>query len=402
MSELKNYTPSAREKIKAYVAQLMGDDREANVYAERLTAPLDYIPGVGNALAANDAGRHAAEGNYGEAALDSAGVIGGGLTKAMLIGAGAKLNKLPGVNAAFREFLDGVSRAEIPASADLGASSSVLYHALPNAHDVGPRAASVLNAPTHFKAYPELQNMNVTLPKGGEFRDAPYAIHYRPGFNQVDHNLWIDPQLVAKLSPEQRRFQLARALHGAVANVEKWPSNLISSSLRPSPTSVHRSGEAYAEIAKSLRAGISPDDILASAKGAGTERYAVAKHAVETLKTPEAIEELSSKLFEAGQPVTYSDMLAWQKRGLPVPSYARPALNQAGGHKTANGYPLYNTSRSFADRVMKKRIDIGNRLYTEMLADNAARRDLSSSLREIPFEDTLSVLPQDTWMRISK
>lgn len=401
--ELRSYEPSARERAKALIAQLLGDTRGANEWADKLVKPLDYTPGVSNLLSANDAGRDVAAGNYGSAALDTVGAIGGGLSKAMLIGAGAKLKNIPGLVPEFREMLDGVRRAEIPANVEpiQGLSPTKLGQLLDVPDAPGVPAANVLRADKHFKLYPELTNMNVTLPPGGKFTDSPYSVHYRPGYNMTDHNLWIDGEKFAKLPDQQRRFELARALQQSVANVEKWPAGLVSSSLRPSPEALQRTGAAYADIAKSLEAGVSPDDILASASQAGAERYAVARHAVETLQTPEAIRRVAGEINDGALPITRKDFLQFQKKGYPLPPHAIPA-ERSGKPRMYAGYPEYGSDDATFDHVMRARATLGPRLYTEAIADNAARRDVNKILREQPFDETMNILPSQSIMRISR
>lgn len=68
MDELREYTPTARERIAAYIGQLLGDTRESHAMGRNITGALEMVTPLGLGTAGYDAGKAAAVGSPGQAA----------------------------------------------------------------------------------------------------------------------------------------------------------------------------------------------------------------------------------------------------------------------------------------------------------------------------------------------
>jgi hypothetical protein len=94
--EISSVDPSMRDQIAWWLGGVLSDDprRQAHV-AQKAGGVMDFAPGIGDAVGANQAGRDLAAGNYGSAAMNAAGLIpggdiAGGVAKAIFGGIAAK------------------------------------------------------------------------------------------------------------------------------------------------------------------------------------------------------------------------------------------------------------------------------------------------------------------------
>lgn len=79
MAEIKSYDPSLRDRLAWFLSDMAGDNRTARNYInDKARGIMDFVPGVGDAVAVDEAGRTLSSGNYGQGILE-AGLAGAGL-----------------------------------------------------------------------------------------------------------------------------------------------------------------------------------------------------------------------------------------------------------------------------------------------------------------------------------
>lgn len=99
--EMRSYDPSWRDRLSWAIAEALGGDKQQQQWiAGKVGGAVDFVPGVGDAVGANDAVRDWQAGNYGSAALNAGataiGAIPGGgdaaagIAKAIFGGIAAK------------------------------------------------------------------------------------------------------------------------------------------------------------------------------------------------------------------------------------------------------------------------------------------------------------------------
>ena len=77
MAELRAWQPGYLDRLKYGIAGLMGDDRQSVRDAEKITSLLEYVPGVGDAMAGAEAVDEFSASNYGAAGLLGAAAVAG-------------------------------------------------------------------------------------------------------------------------------------------------------------------------------------------------------------------------------------------------------------------------------------------------------------------------------------
>lgn len=103
MAELRSLQPGYLDRLKYGIASLLGDDRQSVRDAEKITSLLEYVPGVGDAMAGAEAVDEFNAGNYGTAGL---------------LGAAAAAGLVPGVG-------DAVQRVARRAADEYGAAVAI-------------------------------------------------------------------------------------------------------------------------------------------------------------------------------------------------------------------------------------------------------------------------------------
>lgn len=321
-------------------------------------------------------------------------------------------------NATPYKHLDGFERAEVPATVvppKVGETAAAFQQS-GNQVPLG----RLVDAPVHASMYRDFYKLPVTPPfqKGpngtqvvGEFKDTPFAAHFR--MEQGRPSLQIDPKKFDALSEPEKKFQLLRALQNYASGKDGFPAGLNSASGRPSPESMAATAREYRSIADQMERGVPIQDIRAGAMNATPEHRALVSGIEATGKTPAQMRAAADAIDKSAMPVTPAEFAYWQRNHGTgnVPSYAIPIPSPDGGAQMRYmGQPKYVTQAEIGDAVFGARRDIQKRLYTELLADTSAQRDMFRQMpflpgaerAVLPFDEALPISTADVIMRLKR
>jgi hypothetical protein len=209
-AEMKSRTPTLRERIGNLIydaAQGAGLRQSAQSMRSNAETAVDFVPGVGEAVGAQEAGRDLAAGNYGRAALGGLGTaagvlpvgdLAGGIAKAIFGGIAAKTANKPALEIAEKMLKEGADKQAIWDATgwfkgtdgkwrfEIDDSGTALRGA-GNVKDVtdkrGHNLKDVFLHPDNYRAYPHMEEIQV---HGGLLPGNASGQYTPPGLMSVD------------------------------------------------------------------------------------------------------------------------------------------------------------------------------------------------------------------------